>query len=74
MNLNDHARPIPVIRMMPPDQHVITGNRAHAGHSFTPVMSMEAMIMPGAGPGQGPKAQIRGPAVPAPGQHDPRYA
>jgi hypothetical protein len=63
MNLDDQTLPTCVIRMTPPDQQFITGNRAHSGHSFTPVTSIQAIITLGAGPGQGPKAQGKDPAV-----------
>ena len=52
MNLNDHAHPIPVIRLTRP---LMTGDRTHADHPFTPITSMQPMIMPGADPSQGPR-------------------
>ncbi len=54
MNLTDHALPIPVIRMT---RQLMTGDRAHASHLFVLITSMQPMIMPGAGPGQGPRAR-----------------
>ena len=47
MNLTDYALLMPVIRMT---RQLMTGDRAHAGHPFTPITSMQPMIMPGAGP------------------------
>lgn len=74
MNPDDQSLRTSVIRMTPPDQQFITGNRAHSGHSFTPVTSIQAIIMPGASPGQGPKARIRRPGRPGSAHHDLRSA
>jgi len=64
VNLTDHVLPIAVIRMT---RQLMTWDRAHAGHPFTPITSMQPMIMPGTDPSQCPRARRRRPGSRASG-------